>query len=93
MMNRNKWVLGIFMFLSATFALAQGITQEHKQQKPATQAVQIVALDECDPATFNAALGAGFLQERNSGSFHHAGPVVRPGGRRHAGSGLGFRAR
>ncbi|MBZ5505487.1 MAG: hypothetical protein LAO78_08365 [Acidobacteriia bacterium] len=69
MMNRNQWLLGFFMFLSATYALAQGPTQEHKQQKPATQAVQIVALDECDPATFNAALGADFCKNVALGAF------------------------
>lgn len=69
MMNRNRWLLGFFTLLSATYALAQGPTQEYKQQKTATQAVQIVALDECDPATFNAALGADFCKNVALGAF------------------------
>ena len=32
----------------------------HEELAPAPASVQVVALDECDPATFNAALGPGF---------------------------------
>src|ERR1700682_3754966 len=44
---------GCFMFAGATFALAQ-------ENLPSL--AQVVALDECDPATFNAALGPDFCK-------------------------------
>jgi plastocyanin len=44
------------MFAGATHAFAQ----EHPSQGHAAHVSQIVALDECDPATFNAALGPDF---------------------------------
>jgi plastocyanin len=44
-------LVGALMFVGAGDALAQ---------EPVPTSAQIVALDECDPATFNAALGADF---------------------------------
>jgi hypothetical protein len=41
------------------------------QQKPATP-VQIVALDECDPVTFNAALGSDFCRNVALGALGFA---------------------
>jgi plastocyanin len=52
MMNRTKWLFAVLMLAGATCALAQG--------RP--RVAQIVALDECDPTTFNAAVGAGFCK-------------------------------
>jgi plastocyanin len=52
MMNRSKWLFAVLMLAGATCALAQG--------RP--RVAQIVALDECDPATFNAVLGADFCK-------------------------------
>lgn len=44
---------GCLMFIVATQAVAQ---------EKAPSLVQVVALDECDPVTFNAALGADFCR-------------------------------
>jgi plastocyanin len=54
----KKWFVGVLMFAGATFALAQG-SPSHATQ---TGVAQVVALDECDPATFNAAVGDGFCK-------------------------------
>jgi plastocyanin len=63
MTNRNKWLIGAFIVAGATSALAQGNSpHEHPQQEHASSVVQIVALDECDPTTFNAALGPDFCK-------------------------------
>jgi plastocyanin len=48
---------------AATLALAQG----QPAQPPAL--AQIVALDECDPVTFNAALGPDFCKNVTLGAF------------------------
>jgi plastocyanin len=45
---------------AATFTMAQGNSPN---------LVQIVALDECDPATFNAALGADFCRNVTLGAY------------------------
>lgn len=49
-----------FMPISATHAVAQ---------QKASASVQIIALDECDPTTFNAALGADFCKNVTLGAF------------------------
>ena len=51
------WAAGT-LFAGAT----RGLAQEHpaQQGQPAPAPAQIVAVDECDPKTFNAALGDGF---------------------------------
>ena len=53
-------LLGCLMFTGATFTLAQ--------ENPATP-VQVVALDECEPASFNAALGPAFCHNVTLGAF------------------------
>jgi hypothetical protein len=67
MTKQKKWLLGVAMFAGATYALAQEHPQQdHTQQdhaaQHATPVVQIVALDECDPTTFNTALGPDFCK-------------------------------
>src|SRR6266446_1347808 len=52
-------LVGCLMFTGATHALAQG--------NPPSLA-QVVALDECDPVTFNAALGADFCKNVTLGA-------------------------
>jgi hypothetical protein len=58
MMNRTKWLFAVLMLAGATCALAQG----HSSPGVA----QIVALDECDPRTFNfdvpSGMGADFCK-------------------------------
>jgi plastocyanin len=55
---------GSLMLAGATHALAQ----EKENEAPASVA-QIVALDECDPLTFNAALGPDFCKNVTLGAF------------------------
>src|SRR6266403_355159 len=57
-------IAGCLLFAGATHALAQ----EKENENPPGVA-QIVALDECDPATFNAALGLGFCKNVTLGAF------------------------
>jgi plastocyanin len=52
-------------FAGAIHALAQ----EHPLQAQPPRIVQVVALDECDPATFNAALGPDFCKNVTLGAF------------------------
>jgi plastocyanin len=53
-------LVGCLMFVGATLALAQ-------EDKPSL--TQVVALDECDPVTFNAALGPDFCRNVTLGAF------------------------
>ena len=43
---------------------------------PPPRSVQVVALDECDPATFNAALGADFCKNVTLGAFTKLGDLL-----------------
>lgn len=65
MTNRNKWVVVGLTFAGATHVLAQ---QSSAQAIPPPVA-QVVALDECDPASFNLALGADFCKNVTLGAF------------------------
>jgi plastocyanin len=65
MTNRKQWLLGILMFVGPTMALAQA---SPAQVSPPPFA-QIVALDECDPTTFNAVLGPDFCKNISLGAF------------------------
>src|SRR6202795_5054831 len=61
--GKSALLVSCLMLASATFVLAQGHTNHvaaHQQQPPRIQ--QVVALDECDPVTFNAALGPDFCK-------------------------------
>src|SRR6267154_1944462 len=51
---------GCLMFAGATFAVAQ-------EDSPSL--AQVVALDECDPATFNVKLGRDFCKNVTLGAF------------------------
>jgi plastocyanin len=62
------------LVLAATSALAQGakakdVPTRHDRGEDGPRLAQIVALDECDPATFNAALGADFCKNVTLGAF------------------------
>src|SRR5438309_7701054 len=57
---RYGLLAGWLMFAGATFAFAQ-------ENSPSL--AQVVALDECDPATFNAALGPDFCKNVTLGAF------------------------
>ncbi len=61
----RQWMLGILIFAGATLALAQ---TNPPLVTPPTVA-QVIALDECDPTTFNQALGADFCKNVSLGAF------------------------
>ncbi len=65
--------VGCLMFGLSTFVLGQGQPQAKTQRdrggEDSPRLTQVVALDECDPATFNAALGADFCKNVTLGYF------------------------
>jgi plastocyanin len=65
MTNRKKWLLMFSMYAGATHLLAQG----NPTQVDPSRVAQVVALDECDPVTFNAALGPDFCKNITLGAF------------------------
>lgn len=60
MITNKKWLLAVIIFAGATLAVAQ---------QTATPIAQVVALDECDPTTFNMALGPDFCKNVSLGAF------------------------
>jgi plastocyanin len=69
-MNCKKLLLTMLMFAVATLTFAQSKeSQEHPTQEHEAAVAQLVALDECDPSTFNAALGADFCKNVTLGAF------------------------
>jgi hypothetical protein len=58
---------GSLAFAGATHALAQAHPSHEHEHSPGL--AQVVALDECDPASFNAALGADFCKNVTLGAF------------------------
>ena len=65
----------------------------HEELAPPPASVQVVALDECDPTTFNAALGPDFCKNVTLGAFTVLDGSVCQGPGRHAGPRLGLRTR
>ena len=59
-MNARKLLLFVLIMGGAMFARAQ---------QTAAPIAQIIALDECEPASFNAALGADFCKNISLGAF------------------------
>jgi plastocyanin len=53
-----KWLFTALIFAGASYASGQAAPSDANQARVA----QVVALDECDPATFNAAVGEGFCK-------------------------------
>lgn len=66
-------IAGKFSLLTSCLILACAIPalaqEEHSRQEESPRLAQIVALDECDPATFNAALGPEFCRNVTLGAF------------------------
>jgi plastocyanin len=63
MKNHKVRLLGVLMLATATCAFAQEPSaQQHPRHEQTGHVAQIVALDECDPATFNKALGPDFCK-------------------------------
>jgi plastocyanin len=54
---------------SLTFAGTLALAQDHEAHEHHPRVAQIVALDECDPTTFNAALGPDFCKNVTLGAF------------------------
>ena len=72
--TKSSLLAGCLMLAGATSALAQGAKPKdaptrHDRDEDGPRLAQIVALDECDPATFNAALGADFCKNVTLGAF------------------------
>ena len=72
--TKSSLLAGCLMLAGATSALAQGAKAKdaptrHDRDEDGPRLAQIVALDECDPATFNAALGADFCKNVTLGAF------------------------
>lgn len=65
-MKTRKWLLS-FLIAATCLLSRRTLAQDHgaqdaKRDESTAASVQIVALDECDPATFNAALGPDFCR-------------------------------
>src|SRR6266852_9993241 len=73
MKNYKIWFLGVLLLAGATFAQAQ----EKSTEAHATRVAQIVALDECEPVTFNAALGPDFCKNVTLGAFTKLSDLFR----------------
>src|SRR5882724_317632 len=56
------------IFAGAMQAFAQGYQQERESKEHQPAVAQVVALDECDPATFNAVLGPDFCRNVTLGA-------------------------
>src|SRR4030088_2783032 len=63
-----KIAVAKFGLLAGCAMFAGAIRIELAQENPAS-AAQVVALDECDPVTFNAALGREFCRNVTLGAF------------------------
>jgi plastocyanin len=61
-----RLVLACSMIAATSFAVAQSGTEANPEsawrQEDAPRVAQVVALDECDPTTFNAAIGPDFCK-------------------------------
>ena len=60
---------GCLLFAGTTQALAQEKPDWTNAQENTPSIAQVVALDECDPTTFNAALGPDFCKNITLGAF------------------------
>jgi plastocyanin len=63
-MKFGRFAICAVLLASATLALAQ-----QKWEERSTSVAQVVALDECDPVTFNAVLGPDFCKNIALGYF------------------------
>lgn len=66
MSTAGKFVLFVSWL---SFVASLGQAQERAQQGNSPSTAQVVALDECDPATFNAVLGPDFCKNVAIGAF------------------------
>jgi len=61
--GKKKFVLGAILLFGANLMMAQAAST------PLTPVAQIIALDECEPSSFNAMLGADFCKNVALGAF------------------------
>ena len=62
-MTHHKNLTVTLLLFAGMFAFAQTPASNQQDTHPPTKtALQIIALDECDPTTFNASLGADFCK-------------------------------
>ena len=61
-MKRNSVRLSLLACLFLLIGAVSAIAQQKTTGQPSAGVAQIVALDECDPLTFNAALGTDFCK-------------------------------
>lgn len=54
MINRVRCLFAVLLFAGATCAMAQGHSSKESSTESSPRIAQIVALDECDPKSFNA---------------------------------------
>lgn len=69
MVRCTKMLLGFLLLAGVMPVLAQDTTADAIPRGTLSDFAQVVALDECDPATFNAALGADFCKNVTLGAF------------------------
>lgn len=67
---RPGLIAGCLIAAGATHAFAQGNSDpQPSERNDSPRVAQVVALDECDPVTFNKALGPGFCRNVTLGAF------------------------
>src|ERR1700751_6493480 len=69
MVRCTKMLLGFLLLASTMPMLAQYAAVGTIPRGTLSDFAQVVALDECDPTTFNAALGADFCHNVTLGAF------------------------
>ena len=73
MKNRNKQLFAMLLLGVAACASAQApSTGQHHEQESTGRMAQIITLDECDPVTFNQALGPDFCKNVALGALGFA---------------------
>ena len=89
---KSSLLVGCLLFVGATQALAQ--EQEKaawaKAQEHAPSIAQVVALDECDPTTFNAVLGPDFCKNVTLGAFTKLSDLIAKAAARNPDPGWDF---
>lgn len=65
----NKLIKSCMLAGTLAFVGMHAVAQDDSAQSHQAKRAQIVALDECDPTTFNAVLGADFCKNVTLGAF------------------------
>lgn len=67
--GKKSLVCILLLIVSMRLGAQTKTSHEHSAEEHSAPVAQIVALDECDPATFNAALGSDFCKNVSLGAF------------------------